>query len=106
MTLYNVMKLAHVLAAVLFAGGLFARQIVRSFGARTDDVLRFAHLTQAASRLEHVMVRPGSIILLVLGLVQARLGGIPIFGVLSGGDQNWLLASMALYVAAFALIPL
>ena len=42
----------------------------------------------------------------MLGIIQARLGGIPIFGILSGGSQNWLLVSMVLYFATFALVPL
>jgi len=91
MTLYNVLKLFHVIAAVVFAGGLFARQAVRAYATSTDDVVWFAHVMKAAAHIERRMVRPGSRAVLALGIVQARLGGIPIFGTLTGGNQNWLL---------------
>src|SRR5262245_36045501 len=106
MTFYNVMKLLHVAAAIAFAGGLFARQTVRRCARSVDDVTWFANMSKAASHIENVMIKPGSLIILVLGIIQARLGGIPIFGFLSGGDQNWLLVSMAFYVAVFLLVPL
>ena len=106
MTLYNFMKMLHVIVAVVFAGGLFARQVIRSYARTIDDVAWFANLSAAAAYVENVMVKPASLIIVVLGVIQARLGGIPIFGFLSGGDQNWLLVSIALYLAAFLLVPL
>jgi uncharacterized membrane protein len=106
MTLYNVLKPFHVIAAVFFAGGLFARQAVRAYATSTDDVVWFAPVMKAAAHIERRMVRPGSLAVLALGIVQARLGGIPIFGSLTGGNQNWLLVSMSLYVGTFALVPL
>jgi len=105
MTVYNVMKLFHVVAAVVFVGGLFARQAVRAYARKADDVVWFANLSKAAMRIEDLMVKPGSIVVLVLGIIQAWLGGIPIFGFLSSGDQNWLLVSMILYFGVFALVP-
>ena len=106
MTLYNVFKLLHILAAIVFVGGLIARQLVRAYARQTSDVVWFANLSKAAAHIENWMVKPWSFVLLFLGVIQARLGGIPIFGVLSGGDQNWLLASVLVYFATFALVPL
>ena len=106
MTLYNFMKMLHVIAAVVFVGGLFARQVIRSYARTIDDVTWFSNLSRTAAYVETVMVKPGSLIIVVLGVIQARLGGIPIFGFLSGGDQNWLLVSIGLYLAAFLLVPL
>ena len=105
LTLYNVLKLLHILAAVAFAGGLFARQIVRAYANRTADVGQFAALHQAAAKVENWLVRPGSLIVLVLGIVMAWRVGLPILGVLQGGDQNWLLVSLVLYLTGMALVP-
>jgi uncharacterized membrane protein len=105
MTGYNVFKLLHILAAIVFVGGLIARQLIRAYARGTDDVVWFATLSKAASYVENRMVKPGSLIVPVLGVIQARLGGIPVFGILTGGNQNWLLASVALSLAVFALVP-
>ena len=104
-TLYNVLKLLHILAAVAFAGGIFARQIVRAFANRSDDVAQFAALHQAAAKVELWMIRPGSLIILALGIVMAWQTGLPMLGVLQGGNQNWLLVSLVLYVTGMALVP-
>src|SRR5262245_14963758 len=106
MTLYNVMKLFHIVAAIVFAGGLFARQVVRAYAVKTDDLNWYINLSRAASPVENVIVKPSSIVILVLGIFQARLGGIPLFGFLSGESQNWLFVSLLLYFATFALVPL
>jgi uncharacterized membrane protein len=106
MTLYNVMKVLHVVAAIVFVGGVFARQIVRGYAKATDDVVWFATLMGAASRVENRMIRPGSIVVLALGIIQAHLGGIPMLGVLQGGSQNWLLVANVLFLSGFAMVPL
>ena len=46
------------------------------------------------------------IVVLVLGIIQAHLGGIPMLGVLQGGDQNWLLVANVLFISGFAMVPL
>ena len=104
-TLYNLLKLLHVFAAIAFAGGILARQIVRMYAKATDDVTRFATLNQAAIDIENWMVKPGSLVILVLGAGLAWRGGLPMLGVLQGGDQNWLLVSNILYLSGMALVP-
>ena len=104
-TLYNVLKLLHILAGVGFAGGIFARQIVRAYANRTEDIEQFAALHHAAAKVEIWMVRPGSLIVLLLGVLMAWRVQLPIFGMLQGGNQNWLLVSMVLYFTGMALVP-
>ena len=104
-TLYNLLKLLHILSAIAFAGGIFARQIVRRYAVATDDVVRFATLNQAAIDIENWLVKPGSLVILVFGVGLAWRGGIPMFGVLQGESQNWLLVSNILFVIGMALVP-
>lgn len=104
-TLYNLLKVLHILSAIAFAGGIFARQIVRRYAKRTDDVVRFATLNQAAIDIENWLVKPGSLVILVFGVALAWRGGIPMFGVLQGQNQNWLLSSNVLYVVGMLLVP-
>ena len=105
LTLYNLLKVLHILSAIAFAGGIFARQIVRLYAKATDDVMRFATLNQAALDIENWLVKPGSLVILVFGVALAWWGGLPMFGVLQGGNQNWLLVSNILYVIGMLFVP-
>ena len=105
MNLYIAVKLFHVLAVILFVGGLFARQAVRSYAKKEGDIKMFAALNQGAGKIERLLVMPGSILTLVFGVLLALMGGFPIFGFLQGATQNWLLVSNILLVGAIVIIP-
>src|SRR3990170_4338809 len=66
MNLYISVKLFHVLAVILFVGGLFARQAVRSYAKKDGDIKMFAALNQGAGKIERLLV---SNILLVGAIV-------------------------------------
>ncbi len=102
---YGILKLLHVLAAVVFVGGIISRQVVRAYASAGDDVQRFASVSRAASELENRLVKPGSFIILMLGVLLAWQGEWPLVGILQGSDQNWLLVSNVLFVSAFAMVP-
>ena len=99
-------RFLHVASAVWFIGGIVARQIVRAYAKRTDDVRCFAALSEAAGRLETIMVIPGSMAVLVIGVVLGLLIKAPILGFLQGASRNWLLVSNLLILTAFLCVPL
>lgn len=105
MTWYTIARLFHILAVILFIGGLFARQLVRSYAKNAGDIRSFATLNQAAGKIESILVRPGSILTLVFGVLLALLGGFPIFGFLQGASQNWLLVSNLLLIGSIVIVP-
>lgn len=105
MAWYTLARLFHILAVILFIGGLFARQLVRSYAKKNGDIRSFATLNQAAGRIESILVRPGSILTLVFGVVLALLGGFPIFGFFQGATQNWLLVSNILLLGSIVIVP-
>jgi hypothetical protein len=86
-------------------GGLFARQAVRSLTARASHVADIVALTQAAGKIERVMVIPGNILAIVFGLLLALAIRAPILGFLQGARTNWLLASVAILAILFPLVP-
>src|SRR5262245_28644115 len=104
-TLYNLLKVLHILSAIAFTGGIFARQIVRMYAKATDDVVRFATLNEAAFNIENWLVKPGSLVILAFGVALAWRGGIPMFGILEGENQNWLLVSNILFIVGMLLVP-
>ena len=101
-----LVRFLHVASAIWFIGGILARQIVRAYAKRTDDVRRFAVLSEAAGRIEKTMVIPGNFAVIVFGVILGLLIGAPILGFLQGAGRNWLLVSNLLLVIAFLNVPL
>ena len=52
MSLLLVVRFLHIASAIWFIGGVVARQIVRAYAKRTEDVQRFAVMSEAAGRIE------------------------------------------------------
>ena len=72
MNLYSVLKFLHVLSVIMFVGGIFARQLVRSLAKKAEAVRVVAGLSRAAGRIDMVLVRSGSTVALAKG--QASRG--------------------------------
>jgi uncharacterized membrane protein len=105
MNWYIVLKFLHIIAVIMFVGGLFARQLVRRYANQTNDIRVFTTLSHAAGRIEAILVIPGSQATLVLGLILALIGHSPILGFLQGASQNWLLVSNILLIFMLVLVP-
>ena len=106
MSLVLIVKLVHVLIAVWFISGLLGRWVALNRAAEAGDVRIAFELSELAGRFERLMVIPGSILVLVFGLVTAWIAGLPVFGFLQGASTNWLLASLILYISTIPLVPL
>jgi uncharacterized membrane protein len=105
MNWYLIAKYLHILAVAITIGGMFARQLVRGFSKRSDDIQTVASLTPVALRIDRTMVIPWSSIIFVMGIILALVQQWPIFGFLQGASQNWLLISNILLIIMLALIP-
>ena len=99
-------KLLHVLAAIWFISGLLGRWFTLGQAARTSNIQTVSDLVNLGGQFERRMVIPGSLAVLLLGLITAWLQGWPILGVLQGGTSNWLLVSLVLFLIQIPLIPL
>lgn len=106
MSLPLLAKLLHVLTGFWFAGGLLGRTVAHAQARRTPDLRDLDAVLRLGSRFERLMVRPGSLAIFVTGLLTAFLGGWPVLGALQGSSVNWVLASLALFLSVFLLIPL
>jgi uncharacterized membrane protein len=103
---YLVVRFLHIASAIVFIGGIVARQVVRALARRSGDVRTFADLNRAAGRIETTMVIPGNLAVIVVGVVLALMTGAPILGFLQGAGQNWLLVSNLLLVVGMLAVPL
>ena len=106
MSLVPIVRFLHIISAIWFIGGIAARQIVRAYAKRTDDVQRFAILSEGAGRIESTMVIPGNFAVLLFGVILGLMIGAPILGFLQGASRNWLLVSNLLLLAGFFNVPL
>jgi uncharacterized membrane protein len=104
MNWYLIVKLFHILAVSITVGGMFARQVVRAHAKKSDDVKLVSSLTHLAVRLDRGMVIPWSNIMILMGIILAVMQKWPIFGLLQGATQNWLLVSNILLVIMMTLI--
>lgn len=99
--LLKSMLFLHIFSSIMLVGGIFARQIVRTYAKKLSDVNAIAELYKAATRIETVMIRPFTLLVVLIGAIYASMIDAPIFGFLQGADQNWLLATNILVL----LIP-
>lgn len=104
MSLTIAFKLFHVLAAFWFVGGIIGRTVTQQAAARATDVKTVQLLMRLNEIFEKRMVIPGSMLVLLAGIVAAILGGWSMFGFLQGARTNWLLVSLALYLSNIPLI--
>lgn len=105
MSWYAVFRFLHIISAVMFVGGLFARQLVRAYARKATDVHVFAELSLGAGRIERIMIIPGNLAVIVFGVIIAIMADAPIFGFLQGASANWLLVSNLLLVSGLVIVP-
>jgi uncharacterized membrane protein len=96
------LKLLHVVIAFWFVGGLLGRGVVIRQASRSSEVETVTELMRLAGRFETLMVIPGSVAVLVVGLLTAWAQHHPWFA----HGSYWLVTSVGVYVASIALVPL
>lgn len=101
-----LVRFLHIISAIVFIGGIFARQLVRSHAKKVDDVHTFATLSQVAGWIETRMVIPGNMVVIILGVILALMTNTPILGFIQGASSNWLLVSNILLLFGFLSVPL
>lgn len=106
MSLFLLFRFLHIASAIWFLGGILARQIVRAYAKRTEDVQRFAVMSEAAGRIESTMVIPGNLAVIVFGVILGLVIRAPILGFLQGAERNWLLVSNIILLLGFLSVPL
>jgi uncharacterized membrane protein len=104
MNWYLIIKFFHIIAVVMFVGGVFARQLVHRFAKISTDIQAFATFNHAAGQIENILVIPGSNATLVLGIILGLSGGLPILGFLQGAAKNWLLVSNILIIGGLVIV--
>lgn len=106
MTIALILKLLHVLASFALVGGDIGRTIALQRAKQATDVKVVAEMLQLFTFLTTRFVSLGGIVTVVLGLITAGAqgGAILILGFLMGGEINWVLASLVLYIVIMTIV--
>jgi len=91
---YLLLKLAHVLLAVLAIGANLTYALWLRLGEREPEHLPYT--IRGIRAIDRRVTNPAYALLLVTGLAMALLSGIPL-------TQMWLVLAIAIYVAAAVL---
>jgi Predicted integral membrane protein (DUF2269) len=98
----DVMQLLHVIAAFAFVAGLVGRDLILGAAGRADDLSRITTLLHASEPFERHLVRTGSILVLVFGLLAWRAEELPLWGT----GTRWVTVSLIAFASLVPLVPL
>jgi uncharacterized membrane protein len=92
MTLYAVLKVVHVFAAVIFLGNISVGVLWKTIADLTKDQKIIAHTIKGIILADRIFTIPAVILLLVAGIATALAGHYSIFG------TGWILWPLILFV--------
>jgi uncharacterized membrane protein len=104
-TLYDVLKLTHVLSAMWLVTGLLGRAVALSSARRASEMRILKAIADVSGRLENLMIAPGIFATLATGIATAIVGGISLFGPFDGGPL-WVFIPVVLMLLAVATTPM
>lgn len=93
--------LLHAQTAFWFVAGPLGRNMTMARARTVSDVRTLDELVTLSGRFERMMVIPGSLAVIVAGLLAAWALGEP----LAGADNWWVLLTLLLFVAIGVLVP-
>lgn len=100
MDLTAALRLLHVLTAVALVVGIVGRDLALRRASRRPDMACITRLVAAAGRFERLLVRPGSLLVLLAGVATMWAQGRP----LVAPGSYWLTISIALFLTSIPLV--
>jgi len=89
--MYLAMKLAHILAVIMFVGNIATGVFWKAHADRTNDPRIIAHVMDGIIRSDRLFTIPGVIVIIVTGFGAAGIGRIPML------RTDWILWSIILF---------
>lgn len=94
--------LLHVALAFAFVAGIVGRDVTIYQARTSTDVHLVGELMELAGRFEMLLIRPGSLGVLLAGIWAALVRGLSF----TASGNRWLLVSLIVYLSTVPLIPL
>lgn len=92
--MYQVLKLVHLLAVIIFLGNIITGLFWKAHADRTKDVRFIAHTMDGIIRSDRWFTLPGVVVITVAGILAAIKIGLPILG------TGWILWSLVAFGAS------
>jgi uncharacterized membrane protein len=102
MSLADVLRFLHVVSAFLYVSGLIGRDVVLGGARRSEDLERVRTLLDASGPFDRRMVVPGSIGVVILGILTWWAEKIPLWG----QGTRWLPVSLIVFATTLPLVPI
>ena len=96
------MQLLHVIAAFAFVAGLVGRGLILGAARRADDLPKIRTLLHASEPFERHLVRTGSMLVLVFGILAWWAEELPLWGT----GTRWVTISLIAFATMIPLVPL
>jgi uncharacterized membrane protein len=104
-TLASVFLWLHITGVITFGIGLVGSFIMSFFAGREKDVKVVQGLVNLGKKFTR-FINIGGAVFILAGLSTAWREEVPILGFLQGGEENWLLVSIILFISTFPAILL
>jgi uncharacterized membrane protein len=101
-TFADLVQLLHVLAAFWFVAGLLGRDVILGLARRAADMGTVQTLVAVAGPFDRLMVIPGSMAVLVLGILTWWVQHLPLWG----DGTRWVTVSLIVFATSIPLVPL
>lgn len=92
--MYLWLKLAHIVAVILFLGNITTGLFWHAHAARTRDPRLLAHTMDGIIRSDRWFTGPGVVLILLTGIWNAIQAGLPILG------TGWILWALILFAVS------
>ena len=98
--MYQILKLIHVAAVIIFLGNIINGLFWKAHADRTKDVRFIAHTMHGIIRSDRWFTIPGVVVITLAGVLTAVQGGLPL---LRTGWIFWSLVAFSVSGIVFAL---
>jgi hypothetical protein len=99
-----VLKWVHVNLVIIFTIGI-AEYVTYFYQAARETEPRMIHeMAETGEKIHNYFLKLGGSLLFISGVVTAWRHGVPMLGFLQGGDVNWLLVSIVLFLTYFPIM--
>jgi uncharacterized membrane protein len=99
MMIYNIWKLLHVLAAIIFMGNITIAIFWKMQAEKTKDAMRIAETFKNLTKADKIFTMPSVTLLIIFGLGTAMQGGLSLV------ETTWILwPEILIIISAYAFM--
>lgn len=99
-----LLKWIHINLVIVFSIGIAGYITYFYQAARETDPKVIHDMVETGDKIHNYLLKLGGSLLFISGVVTAWRHGVPMLGFIQGGDVNWLLVSIVLFLTYFPMM--